>query len=108
MTQHFNELTEAETERLAILAEECAEVIREVGKILRHGYESTNPKRFTSDNEYPETNRWALERELGDVMRAIVRMQNVRDVNAYAIMVSRDSKSNEISYLHHQNGAETK
>ena len=35
---NFNQLTPAETERLAILAEECGEVIQAVGKILRHGY----------------------------------------------------------------------
>lgn len=40
MESHFNKLTPAEAERLAMLAEECAEVIHVVGKILRHGYES--------------------------------------------------------------------
>lgn len=34
----FNGLSPAEVERLALLAEECGEVIQTVGKILRHGY----------------------------------------------------------------------
>ena len=37
MTEHFNGLTPAEDERLAMLAEECAEVIKIVSKIQRHG-----------------------------------------------------------------------
>ncbi len=32
---HFNELTPAEAERLAYLAEECGEAIQIIGKILR-------------------------------------------------------------------------
>ena len=41
-TEHFNKLTEAEQERLVILAEECAEVIQVVAKIQRHGFNSDN------------------------------------------------------------------
>ena len=37
MDDHFNNLTPGEAERLAILAEECGEVIQIIGKILRHG-----------------------------------------------------------------------
>ena len=43
MTEHFNKLTPAEDERLAMLAEECAEVIQIVSKIQRHGYDSWHP-----------------------------------------------------------------
>lgn len=56
--KHFNKLTPAETERLAILAEECGETIQVIGKILRHGYESFHPK------DYATTNRTLLENEL--------------------------------------------
>jgi len=41
--KHFNGLSPAEAERLALLAEECGEVVQAVCKVLRHGYESTNP-----------------------------------------------------------------
>jgi hypothetical protein len=60
MTEHFNKLTPAQAERLALLAEECGEVIQVVGKILRHGFDSTHP-------EGGRTNRQWLEKELGDV-----------------------------------------
>jgi hypothetical protein len=43
VSQHFNGLTPAEAERLALLAEECGEVIQAIGKVLRHGYESRHP-----------------------------------------------------------------
>lgn len=55
----FNRLSPAEAERLAMLAEEAAEVIQVVNKILRHGYDSYNPDR-------PElgTNRTQLTEEV--------------------------------------------
>lgn len=40
----FNGLTPAQAERLAMLAEECGEIIQVVGKILRHGYDSFHPE----------------------------------------------------------------
>ena len=54
-----NELTPAESERLALLSEEMGEAIQAIGKILRHGYESTGPKTIVR-------NRTSLEKELGD------------------------------------------
>lgn len=38
-----NNLSDAELERLAYLAEECGEVQQIIGKIIRHGYESYSP-----------------------------------------------------------------
>jgi hypothetical protein len=100
MTKHFNELTEAEQERLSILAEECAEVIHVVCKILRHGYESTNP-RATTDPE--ETNREMLQREIGDLFHAYDRMRDASDVINAEIEERRRSKPDSIlRYLHHQ------
>ncbi len=65
MTNHFNGLTEAKTERLVILIEECAEVQQCACKILRHGYDIRNPK-----DPGGETNREALNREMGDMYHA--------------------------------------
>ena len=62
---HFNELTPAQAERLAILMEECGEVVQIIGKILRHGYDSCSP--FGASQE---TNRQALVRELFDIKAA--------------------------------------
>ncbi len=98
MTSHFSALTEAEQERLSILIEECGEVIQAGCKILRHGYESYNPKIPNS-----ETNRQGLEREIGDLMHAIQRMEVSRDLSASEIVERRNSKPFHIKqYLHHQ------
>jgi NTP pyrophosphatase (non-canonical NTP hydrolase) len=97
VTEHFNGLMPAEAERLAILAEECAEVIQAVAKILRHGYESDNFGRL------PETNREALERELGDLGHAAKRMESAGDINPRTIAARAASKPERIRpYLHHQ------
>lgn len=98
--RHFNGLTPAEDERLAILAEECAEVIQCVCKIQRHGYESYNPK---LPPEQQESNRKALERELGDLGHAVRRMEIAADLNPLAIAARAASKPQRIlPYLHHQ------
>lgn len=97
-TEHFNELTPAEAERLAILAEECAEVIQMVGKILRHGYESTNP-----DATHKGTNREQLARELGDLHAAEERMLICDDISEGEIVdAQREKFSRMTRYLHHQ------
>ena len=61
MSKFQNDLTPAEVERLALLAEEAAEVIQVVGKIIRHGYESTHPNGG-------KNNRELLEHELSDLI----------------------------------------
>lgn len=102
-TNHFNQLTEAETERLAILAEECSEVIQVICKALRHGLESFNPKKQVPDDEFPETNRMMIERELGDLLHAMDRCSVARDLNGAQIEIRRKSKPASIlPYLHHQ------
>lgn len=98
MTEHFNGLTEAEQERLVILSEECAEVVQAVSKILRHGYESVNPKVPAS-----ETNREALERELGDLLHAMSRLKMSGDIDWNVVEERGMSKPARIlPYLHHQ------
>lgn len=51
-------------ERIAILSEECGEVVQVCGKILRHGIDSTNP--FTTQD-----NSELLHKEVGDILAAI-------------------------------------
>ena len=58
MGKFSNDLTDAEVERLAVLAEEMGEAIQCIGIILRHGYESWNPAVRASPN-----NRRMLEIE---------------------------------------------
>lgn len=93
---HFNKLTPAEAERLAILSEECAEVIQVIGKILRHGYESGHPQ-----SEF--TNKEDLQKEIGDVAAVIDMMIKAGDLNEDSIEESFDAKPEKMSkYLHHQ------
>lgn len=97
-TDHFNELSEAETERLAIVIEECGEVIQAGCKILRHGYESHNP--LVSNRK---TNRESLAREIGDLLHAVNRLTECNDVDARMVGDRARSKPEHIKpYLHHQ------
>lgn len=95
----FNKLTDAEAERLAILAEECAEVIQVVGKILRHGYESHHP------NNRTVSNRMLLETEIGHIDAAVITLGGLSDVRAESIAESCVNKKKAIrsrKYTHHQ------
>jgi NTP pyrophosphatase (non-canonical NTP hydrolase) len=98
MKGHFNELMPAELERLALLSEECGEVIQIIGKIIRHGYESCNP----NDPE-GVTNRELLEKELGDVDFATALLCRAKDVRRWKIESHSEVKGLKIGkYLHHQ------
>lgn len=94
--QHFNKLTPAEAERLALLSEELGEAQQAIGKILRHGYESRHP-------EGGPTNRESLERELGDVRCAESLLTEASDLNPANIQAEAFNKSAKVrQYLHHQ------
>jgi NTP pyrophosphatase (non-canonical NTP hydrolase) len=96
MTDHFNRLTPAEAERLALLSEEMGEAIQVIGKILRHGYESHHPGGGP-------TNRELLEKEIGDVRAAVVMMNEANDISSIAIDRHEILKMvNVRKYLHHQ------
>jgi len=93
----FNGLTPAQAERLALLAEECGEVIQAIGKVLRHGYESTHP-------DGGPTNRENLERECGDLRYAVMLMAISGDLKEAAISRSSVEKFKSVQrFLHHNN-----
>lgn len=96
MTGHFNRLTPAEAERLAMLAEECAEVIGIVGKILRHGYDSHHP------DSPALSNRDLLAGEIADVDAVVKAMKagELKDYEARDIIGTRWKK--KLRYSHHQ------
>jgi len=95
-TEHFNQLTPAEAERLALLAEEMGEAIQAVGKVLRHGYESKNP------NTRGPTNRQSLEREVADVYVAARMMFEAGDLRRLACAEHEGVKTESLKqYLHH-------
>ena len=98
ITQHFNLLSEAELERLAMLIEECAEVQHVCGKILRHGYESVNPVKTDV-----WTNRQLLSIELGDLVATIESMLKALDISRRLIDDARFAREEKVKrYLHHQ------
>ena len=91
-------LTEAEIERLSVLAEECGEVIQVVGKILRWGYESWNPL------EVPrETNRTKLEKELADINVATLLMLQNGDIKPAELEKHSEKKIGKINKWLHSN-----
>ncbi len=93
--KNFNQLTNGEAERLAILLEELGEAQQAIGKILRHGYQSTHP-------DGGPTNRQSLERELGDVQYAISNLCSHAELIEREIMVWKSKKAETINeYLHH-------
>jgi len=93
-----NGLIPAEVERLAILAEEAAEVIQIVGKILRHGYTSHNPVVMA-----PISNRGLLAKEIGDLRWIITLMISEGDVAEGAVLQRERLKIDSAKpYLHHQ------
>lgn len=95
MTTNFNELPNDETERLALLMEEAAEVQQVIGKIFRHGYASTHP-------DGGPNNRSLLEKELGHLVYAIDLMIDKKDIGHEEICTSAERKWMSVKkYLHH-------
>ena len=83
-------LTQAESERLFLLTEECAEVIQEVQKILRHGYENHFPGGLK--------NRARLQMELSDLMFALKMMILSRDID-YELF-NKEADEHKQKYIH--------
>lgn len=93
----MNELSDAQLERLAILIEKLGEVQQVVGKIIIHGYESSDPGVAVA-HRY----RNLLERELGGVLCAI-KLLSKNDIDYYLIHKWAEYKEDQIKpYLHHQ------
>ena len=78
-------LMPGEIERLALLAEECGEVARSVGKVLRWGWESESP--YTG-----RTNREQVERDIGSVRAVVNLMLDAGDVKLSALQSWQRSK----------------
>lgn len=93
-----NQLSKSEEERLVVLMEECSKVIKAASKVLRHGYESTNP--LSSESL---TNREDLGIEIGDMMAMLGRMIAEEDLDGDAIDThAADKAENGLEYLHYQ------
>lgn len=97
---HFNQLTPAETERLAMLAEECSEVIQMVGKILRHGYGSHHP------NDPGINNRRMLHSEITDLFAVVTMMADARDIHRVDPSEVSAAARRKLEWAHHQDPQE--
>lgn len=97
-TNALPDLTAAELERLAWLAEESAEVIKAAMKTVRHGYASYNPHDIEAGD-----NRLELQREIGDFQGVVELMTGKQDLDSYSIRMHKRQKiPNAAKYLHHQ------
>lgn len=91
----FNRLSPAQAERLAILIEECGEVVQAATKILRHGYESSY-----ADGR---TNLSVLESEIGDLEATIAILGMAGDISPTKIRAAKVRKfARVVQYLHEQ------
>jgi hypothetical protein len=96
----MNELTEAQKERLIMLAEEAGEVIQAVGKILRHGYNSCH-----LDND-DISNRLDLVRELDDLNAIIGEMVKKGDIMyGYNKELFNAVWKRKLKYTHYQDNS---
>lgn len=99
MNDHFNQLTPAQAERLAILAEECGEVVQIIGKILRHGLDSWHPATGV-------VNRTALLHEIIDVKAAMVMISvdlpQVMEESLLQQASITQALNKKLAYSHHQ------
>lgn len=86
------DLTPAQLERLAFLAEECAETTQMAMKIVRHGYESVG-----------WNNRRQLTKEAADAVYAIQLMIEKGDIDEKLLRdFIQEKKESVKKYLHHQ------
>lgn len=94
-------LTDAESERLEMLIEECSEIIQSSTKILRHGYESYHPKEPTTNN------RQQLQDEVCEAIAILKKMNDSGDVD-FSIIQNEDHIYNvwlgKLRWTHHQDG----
>jgi len=91
-----NNLSEAQEERLYLLAEEMGEAIQSIGKILRHGYSSRHPEGGVDNKEN-------LEIELGDVLFSMDLLHMRKDIDKSEVVRWANIKSKNVKpYLHHQ------
>lgn len=90
-------LTDAQRERLEMLAEEAAEIVQCCTKILRHGYGSYHP-----DDPEEVSNRKLLEKELLDFWTVYERMAHHHDVAKINFYGTPDVWLRKLKYTHHQ------
>lgn len=101
--EHYNGLSPEAAELLAVLAEECGEVVQRVGKILRHGVGSVSPYSGLA-------NKSSLEDELTDVLAITDLLSRLDVIDWQRINDSLVGKFERLSrpgMLHHTTLLET-
>lgn len=91
-----NELSPAEAERLAMLAEEAGEIVQAVAKILRHGYRSHHP------DEPGVSNRHRLSHEVADLHAVLRLMDRAGDAVSPTAARIESAMHRKLRYAHHQ------
>lgn len=90
-------LSGEEQERLFCFSEECGECLQVIGKIGRHGYESSDPTK-----ENAPTNRRMLEDEIGDLLAIILLMNHNGDIDEDRVNNAITAKLERVrKYLHY-------
>lgn len=101
MTEPFNQLTPAEAERLAMLAEEASEIVQAVTKTLRHGYHSFHP-----DDPTRTPNKDLIRKEMTDLRAVWEMMLFAGDSEVLAPSEIVEAKTKKMKYAHHQEAPE--
>lgn len=96
MRQH-DPLTPAEAERIAMLGEECGEVVHAAMKPLRHGYDSYDPTAAVA-----ESNRAMLAREISDLIMKIRWMAHKGDIPIGWLVEACNKPLTVPRYTYHQ------
>lgn len=93
----FNKLKPAQAEILALLAEECGELVQAIGKALRHGLDSCHPLSPNGPNNLSN-----IEEECGDVLAAIDLLTYYTAAHSAVIESHKQDKLDRVGkYLHH-------
>ena len=94
---NMTELTEAQRERLEVLAEEAAEVAQQCMKICRHGYQTID---YVTDTIYD--NQIKLMEELLDMWTIMERMTFHGDIRKLNYNSTGEVWKSKMRYMHHQ------
>lgn len=101
--QTFRPLTDAQRERLAMLAEEAGEIAQAAGKALRHGLECCHPATG-------EINSFSIAKEVTDLVAVAKAMISAGDLpskcEAPEIHDTDEAWRKKLEYAHFQKDAE--
>lgn len=96
--KHFNKMKPHELEIMALMAGEAAEVVKDIGKTIQHGWDSCDPTKGDSP-----TNRELIAREVGDLIGVVNYAVNKGWLDMRVIKKYAETKMGKAAkYLHHQ------